>query len=111
MLGGASRTRAPYVARLLGRVALSTNDGAGGGFCAWCEPEEEHLSVRDGRDMQGGGRGSCVPMRCDGSYACEDEEVRTMANAGTVYEENYDPHDFGKFESMTNKEGHRYSYH
>lgn len=37
-------------------------------------------------------------------------KVRTMANAGTAYEENYDPHDFGKFESMINKEGHRYSY-
>lgn len=55
MLDGASRARAPYVARLLGRVALSTNDGAGGGFCAWCELEEENLSVRAGRDMQGGG--------------------------------------------------------
>lgn len=54
MLGGASRARAPYVVRLLGRVVLSTNDEAGGGFCAWCELEE-NLSVRDGRDVQGGG--------------------------------------------------------
>ena len=37
----ASRARAPYVARLLGRVALSTNDGARGGFCAWRGFEEE----------------------------------------------------------------------
>lgn len=38
-------------------------------------------------------------------------KVRTVANAGTVYEENYEPHDFKRFGSMANKEGHRYSYH